>query len=96
MRFVYAIRDVAAGAIIGGLHVFPHDAVAVRFFGDLCGDPQTMIARHPKDHELIRIARVSDDDCMGTECPLDECGLSVVISGAAWVAAQQPAGPAGA
>lgn len=83
---LYAIRDVRAGTIIGGIHMFPHHAPAVRFFGDIAGDAQTMIARHPKDHDLICLGNFTDRTF--TIEPLEQ--PEVIITGSAWLAAQAP------
>lgn len=82
---VYALVDTRAGCILGGLHLFPHDAPAVRFFGDLAADPQTMIGRHPNDHQLVQIGVLDEftQELVGSP-------IRVVITGAAWLAAQQP------
>lgn len=61
MKLIVAIFDLAADMIIGGVHLFAHDAAAVRFFGDLVADPQTMISRHPKDHVLKQIGTLNEE-----------------------------------
>lgn len=61
MKRLYAIMDLAAPSILGGVHVFPSDVAAMRFFRDLVGDPQTMMGRHPKDHNLICIASLDEE-----------------------------------
>lgn len=84
MLGIYGIFDTNAKAFLGGLQLFRHDAPAVRFFADVASDPQTMIARHPADYELLCLGRLSDDPALieGFETP------QVVITGAAWKAAQ--------
>lgn len=86
MKKIYAILDTLAGVIVGGLHTFPHDAPAVRFFSDIAGDPQTMIGRHPDDHALICLGTLSDDNHI---MPFAD-GNQIVITGAAWKASQAP------
>lgn len=84
-RQIYAIRDTLSGQYLGGLQLFPADAPAVRFFSDIAIDPQTMIARHPQDHELVSLGYLDDDGIIvASEKPI------VVITGAAWKAAQTP------
>jgi len=87
MTSLYAIRDTMSGQLLGGVQVFKHDAPAVRFFGDICADQQTMIARHPNDHELICLGHLDDDTHQLTALtpPI------TIITGKAWLAAQQPA-----
>lgn len=84
---IYAIRDLVANSLLGGLHLFRHPAPAVRFFGDIAADQQTMIARHPQDYDLIRIGALDEDTFVVTPLPIPE----VIITGAAYVAAQQAA-----
>lgn len=82
MKQLYAIVDTMAETLVGGVHVFPADAVAVRFFSDIASDPQTMIARHPADHELVHIATIEDDgEIVGAT-------RRTVLTGSAWKAAQ--------
>lgn len=87
---ICAIRDTLSMTIVGGLQVFPHPAPAVRFFGDVCKDAQTNVARHVGDHELIHLANlIQTDDGVtridGFDTP------TVLITGDQWSAAQAPA-----
>lgn len=86
---VYAIRDLVANALVGGLHLFAHDAPAVRFFGDIASDPQTMIARHPADYDLICIGQYNEDTYS-----LTPERVEIVITGAAYHAAHSAAAAA--
>lgn len=86
MRRIYAILDTVSDMILGGLHLFPHDAPAVRFFGDLCADPQTSLGRHPDDHELILVGAIDEHNNM---IALER---TTIITGKAWNAAQPKAG----
>lgn len=88
MRRLYVVYDLLAAAMIAAVMEFRHDAAAVRAFGDILSDPQSMLSKHPADFDLL---------CVGT---VSETGLvvgfpehEVVITGAAWKAAQQPDGP---
>lgn len=80
---LYVIRDKVAGAAVGGVMGFPHDAVAVRSFSDIASDPQTTLARHIADHELICVGVLDTERCEVVQCLRD-----VVITGEAWAAAQ--------
>lgn len=82
MRRLYAVLDTVADAIVGGLLMFPHDAPAVRFFGDLCADPQTGVSRHVEDHSLVCLGAITDEN------QLVSLDREVVISGSQWLAAQ--------
>ena len=55
------------------------------FFGDVAGDPQTMVARHINDHELICCGVLNEE----TGVIVDDTA-KLVITGAAWKAAQTP------
>lgn len=79
MKKLYAILDRAAPGVLGGVHVFPSDTAAIRFFGDLVSDPNTMMGRHPKDHDLLCIASMDDENGE----LLTEGFPSVIITGAA-------------
>lgn len=62
MKKLYAILDTAATNILGGIHLFPRDEAALRFFRDLVGDPQTMMGRHPKDHNLLCVGELDEEN----------------------------------
>ena len=49
---LYVIFDAASDSVIGGVHAFPHDAVAVRMFGEIASNPQTDVCKYPKDFSL--------------------------------------------
>lgn len=84
MKRIYVLRDIAAAAMVGGLHLHSHDASAIRFFGDLASSPDTMVNRHPTDFELLHIGRFDDEQ--GELLPAQE--PTVVITGSQWLAAQ--------
>lgn len=84
---IFAIRDIKANQIVGGLHIFKHQAVAVRFFGDIASNPETMINRHIDDHELI-VLGTYDEDTLTINALL---APFVVIAGFAWLASQATA-----
>lgn len=80
---LYAIYDTVARAIVGGVHVCQRDEVAIRLFGDVASDNQTMIARHPSDYELLYLGELGDGAagiCVPTVAPV------VVLTGAALLA----------
>lgn len=86
IRTLYAIQDTLAESLLGGLHLFITDAQAIRFFGDLCSDKQTSIARHPNDHQLVKLGELDERTGIITAF----VAPFTVITGAQWVAAQQP------
>jgi len=85
---LYAIVDRVAEDIIGGVHLYAHDAPAVRMFSDLHAADGTSIKKHPTDFDLV---------CLGT---MDEKGgitaeFRVVLTGAACAAARDTNNNAG-
>lgn len=84
-KALYAIRDNMAQEVLGGVHVFAHDAVAVRFFMDIAADVGNMIHRHPQDHELVRVGYIETETGVieGHEVPVS------VVTGATLVAMQE-------
>lgn len=88
MKRIYAIIDTKADALIGGLQLHAHEAAAVRTFGDVAADPQTMLARHPDDFELVCLGKLNDDH---TITAMEQ--HLVIITGAAWKAAQSREDP---
>jgi hypothetical protein len=81
MKSIYAIYDNVAEQIIGGLHVFPHQAPAIRMYGDIAAMPDSTIGKHPHDFDLIQVGILNDDT---TITPVKE----TVLTGAQWSAAQ--------
>lgn len=80
---IYAIVDVAAGTIIGGLQVYRHAAAAVRVFNDIAAAEGTAINKHPEDYHMLYLGKLNDDFTIaGIKDP------EVVISGRAWKAGQ--------
>ena len=82
MKLLYTIRDTV-GEAIGPIVSHAADAAAVRMFGDVASDANTNVARHPADFELVCLGQVYDD---GVIVPAAG-GPRVVITGAAWKAA---------
>lgn len=79
---IYAIVDLKADAIIGGLQLHRADAAAIRAFGDIASNPETIVSKHPEDYELRRLGWLT------LENEIEQSILECVISGAQWKAAQ--------
>jgi len=77
---IYAVLDLIAGQIIGGLWLHRHEAAAIRMFSDVAGDPQSFIAKHPADFNLVRLGYLSEDHELVPE-------FTTVLTGATWLAA---------
>lgn len=61
---VYGFHDRAASAFIGdtaALVLFKHDAVALRQFGDLCRQENSIFAKHPADFEIVSLGEFDTD-----------------------------------
>lgn len=84
---IYVIRDERAETSLGGPLVFPHHAVAVRFFGDLAKDPQSAINKHLNDHTLLYIGTYDEETCV--IIPTES--VQVILTGEAWAATQAQA-----
>lgn len=89
MKTVYAVLDTLAHDVVGPLQFHQHDAAAVRFFTDVAGMQGSMVARHPQDHELVRLGTlVYNPETRQLDFTSD---YAVVITGTTWAAAQQAA-----
>lgn len=80
-RFVFAILDLAAADIVGQFMLLPHEAVAVRSFGEVCSNPETLVHKHPKDFALVRFGQLDDLKLVGYD-------HVVVMTAEQWFAAQ--------
>lgn len=90
MKRLYVIRDNVAEAAAGPIMTLPNDAVATRTFGDIMADKQSMSNRHPEHYDLVCVGHFDDDACVVLQFA---SGVAqVVLTGAAWLAMQQPAG----
>lgn len=84
-KSIYVIQDTLANQALGGPLVFPHDAVAVRFFGDIAANPESAVSRYLNDHQLVLLGYFDE-----SECKIEVTEPQVIITGAAWAAAQNP------
>lgn len=85
-RQIYAVLDLVAQDIIGGLMLFPHDAPVIRIFTDGLADPSTTLNKHPDDFALVSLGEVTSE---GSDIELS--GYSkyrVVLTGTAWKSMQ--------
>lgn len=86
---IYAIYDTAAESIVGTLMMFPNNTAAIRTFGDVASDPQTMVSRHIQDHQLVKLGTVDDET--GRLTPIAGEDMEIVMEGETWAAAQRAA-----
>lgn len=80
---LYCILDLVADQLIGQVQLHRHEAAAIRTFGDIAALPDSLVRLHPADFALVRLGYLGDDHQLLPD-------YAVVITGAQWVAAQQP------
>jgi len=90
VKSVYSVYDVKAEAY-SPLFMQAHDAAAVRAFGELLSDRQSLAAKYPEDYELHVVGEFEECPATLSESVLSGGVPRVVITGAQWVQAQ--AGP---
>lgn len=88
MKRLYSVYDVKAEAY-GPLMAVKADAVAVREFGNLVLDGQSMVGKYPDDYELHELGSFYDD-ALVDEDPRRLFGVSprVVMTARNFLAAQ--------
>lgn len=84
VRLLVGVRDIPARSMIGIPMLFPHTAVATRWFGDLLVDPNGIVSKHPADYELVQYGTYdeSSDSFEGVE-------PEVLVTGVELLAAQE-------
>lgn len=82
---IYAILDIIANMIVGGLYMHKHDAVAIRFFNDVASQGDSLISKHPEDFDLIKLGTLEEDN---TITPVGEEPLTI-LTGKQWFALNQ-------
>lgn len=88
---IYAIYDNQAKQYVGGLHLHAADAAAIRMFGDIARDPQTMVARHTEDFELHKLGHVDLTTGVLYTSNEETTYPTVIITGDQWTAVNRPA-----
>lgn len=86
---IYAIYDNQAREYVGGLLLYRHDAAAIRSFGDIARDPQTMIARHTADYELHKLG-MFDPSTGHLTVGIEGDGKSTILTGEDWLTINRP------
>lgn len=80
---IYAILDLLSESYAGTvLHIFKHEAAAVRFYNDVAGTPDTMINKHPEDFDLYRLGYIDENNLLVAEHQL-------IFTGKQWQLLQQ-------
>lgn len=81
MKLLCCVRDVPAQSIIGIPMLFPHVAVAVRWFTDLLSDPAGIVSKHPRDYEMVHYADYDESGDFFIVVPFP----AVLMSGEVWL-----------
>lgn len=85
-RQIYAVLDLVAQDIVGGLMLFPHDAPVIRIFTDGLADPSTTLNKHPDDFALVCLGEVVAE---GSDIELSGYNrYRTVLTGTAWKSMQ--------
>jgi len=86
MRILYAIKDTVANDLVGFTHAimsFPNDNAAIRAFGEIATNPNSLVAKNIRDYELIALGQC-DEDTAWELVP----GQRTVLTGKTWLSAQ--------
>jgi hypothetical protein len=77
---IYVVYDTVAQSVQGGVHCFPHDAVAIRFFRDVMDAPDTSLNKHPGDYDLLCVGTLNSEgpSLFGFEVRTILTGASIV------------------
>lgn len=86
-RKIIAIIDNVANDVVGPIQLMYHDAVAIRFFGDVASHPESAIGRHIHDYTLVELGILDDDLTIIS-------ARRTILTGSQWAAAQAPEGAA--
>lgn len=81
---LYALRDKVADAILPNIMLFPHDAPAVRTFGDILSNQRSDIGQHPNDFDLVTLGKINLESG-----EIEPYIMHTVITGQAWLFAQK-------
>lgn len=77
---IYVVYDLVAQSVQGGVHCFPHDAVAIRFFRDVMDASDTSLNKHPEDYDLLCVGSLNSEgpSLFGGEVRTIMTGASIV------------------
>lgn len=79
---LYAIFDRVTQEIVGVIQHHRHEATAIRFFADVCSMPDSIVARHLTDHELVQLGHIDEQLQITPE-------YKVLLTGQQWAAANK-------
>ncbi|WNK14975.1 MAG: nonstructural protein [Microvirus sp.] len=85
MKQLYTVYDVVAATIVGSIIQESLDAPAIRAFHDALKAPQSLLAQHPADYQLLLVGLIGYDGEITPAVP-----PKVIATGAAWAEQDNP------
>lgn len=70
LLFLYVVYDMVAKAISGPVVQMAGDAVAIRMFSDAVLGPNSVLAMHPDDYQLVKVGCINTST--GQLIPLED------------------------
>lgn len=80
MKHIYTVYDTVAQTVLPTLIVEASDAPAIRAFHDALSAPNSLLAQHPADFNLLLLGSIQED---GTLLPAPS--PTVLATGSAWL-----------
>jgi len=82
-KSLYMVYDITAQTVIGGIILEISDPPAIRAFHDALRMKDSLLAQHPEDYRLLKLAVLDTDGALvaGTQ-------PQIVATGAAWKESQ--------
>lgn len=82
-----AIYDRLANDIVGPITIHKSDASAIRLFSDVASHPDSQVAKHIEDYELIEVGTISEEMVCTTALP--DGHVRVILTGTQWFEARK-------
>jgi len=89
-KLLFAVIDLVADEIAGGIHLMKHEAAAVRLFRDTLDHEGSMIAAHPQDFVLVKLGHIDDEHKLHPEYKTIITGAALAATVASTEARQRP------
>lgn len=77
---LYAIKDLMAQSLVGGIYAHKHEAAAVRFYCDVAAAKDSLVGKHPQDFDLLRLGYITHSEELIPD-------LATILKGSTWAAA---------
>lgn len=82
VRLIIAIVDTLANDLATNITLHTHEATAIRWWSDACRDPNSWLAQHLDDHQLVQLGVLDGDLTIMSE-------KRIILTGAQWRAMQE-------